>query len=96
MVLFFFYTTGTHVGACQSLSLGKGFETHGRTEQKGMLGMLHALRLYGELVVFCLKWSPTPNSWPFGTSECNFGNRAFADIISEVVSGWGKACRRDW
>lgn len=78
------------------LSLGKGFETHGRTEQKGMLGMLHALRLYGELVVFCLKWSPTPNSWPFGTSECNFGNRAFADIISEVVSGWGKACRRDW
>lgn len=40
MVLF--YMTGTHVSACQSLSLGKGFETRGQTEQKGMQGMFHA------------------------------------------------------
>lgn len=25
-----------------------------------------------------------------------FGNRGFADIISEAVPGWGKPCHRDW
>lgn len=33
-----FYMTGAHANAC--ISLGQGFETHGRTEQNGTSAML--------------------------------------------------------